>query len=121
MSEVVSPFQRSEEDALWSYLNDMAAELRTLKETLRTQNHVPKRDIYQSDTYFSFVTTLRERMQANTKKKHYPTIDIEGMKLGIDFKGLLYDKHTNRNLPRELAFEVYHTLYDKHLVKPFLN
>ncbi len=122
MSNVVSPFQRSENDALWSYVNEMAFELRGLREQVK-QRPVQQRsdDKYLSEAYFAFVTTLRGKMRANVEKKYYPTIRIDGMELGIDFNGLLYNKTTNRNLPRALAFDVYHKLYDHHLIKPYFK
>ncbi len=118
----MSPFQRSENDALWSYVNELASELRELREKLKTtalsENMTGK---YSSDDYFAFVTKLRGKMRADVEKNYYPSIKIDGMKLGIDFKGLLYDQKTQRTLPRILAFEVYHKLYDHHCVKPFFT
>lgn len=121
MSNVVSPFQRTEDEALWSYVNDMAAELRSLKDQLHQTPQRKYGSKYQSDEYFEFVTKLRGKMKANTEKNYYPTIRIDGMELGIDFKGLLYDKNTQRNLARELAFDVYHRLYDQHLIVPYFK
>jgi hypothetical protein len=126
MSNVVPPFQRSENDALWSYVNDMASELRELKNKLKetastspeTQQPTGK---YISEEYFAFVNTLRGKMRANTDKNYYPTIRIDGMELGIDFNGLLYDKTTQRTVARALAFDIYHKLYDHHIVKPFFK
>jgi hypothetical protein len=122
MSNVVPPSHRSENEALWSYVNDMASELRALREKLNTtgsSGHAT--DKYSSDKYFTFVTKLRGKMRANVEKNYYPSIKIDGMELGIDFKGLLYDRKTNRTLARALAFEVYHKLYDHHIVKPFFK
>jgi len=122
MSNVVPPFQRSENDALWSYVNEMASELKDLKAQLKkTALSQKETDKYTSDDYFTFVTRLRGKMRANVDKNYYPSIKIDGMELGIDFKGLLYDRKTNRTLPRTLAFEVYHKLYDHHSVKPFFK
>lgn len=119
---VVPPLQRSEDEALWSYVNDMAAELRGLQAQLKvTSVSNNTNDKYLSEAYFAFVTKLRGKMKANTEKNYYPTIRIDGMELGIDFNGLLYDKKTQRTLPRALAFEVYHTLYDHHLMKPYFK
>ena len=60
MSNAVPPFQRSENEALWSYVNDMASELRTLKAQLDVKavsNHADSK--YLSDDYFTFITKLR--------------------------------------------------------------
>ena len=122
MSNVIPPFQRSENEALWSYVSKMASELKELREKLATPT--PSRnasDKYSSEAYFAFVTKLRGKMRANVEKNYYPSINIDGMKLGIDFKGLLYDQKTKRTLPRALAFEVYHRLYDHHCTKPFFS
>jgi len=122
MSNVVPPFQRSENDALWSYVNEMASELRTLKTQLKEKPVSNNTDSkYLSDDYFSFVTKLRGKMKANVEKNYYPRIRIDGMELGIDFKGLLYDRKTNRTIPRALAFDVYHKLYDQHCIKPYFK
>ena len=122
MSNVVPPQQRSENEALWSYVNDMAEELRTLKANINhSSSSSDAQGKYNSEGYFEFVTKLRGKMRANVEKNYYPSIKIDGMKLGIDFKGLLYDRKTHRTLPRALAFEVYHKLYDHHLIKPFFQ
>jgi len=122
MGNVVPPFQRSENEALWSYVNEMASELRILKDKLNTTAHSEQiNNKYRSEKYFSFVTKLRDKMRANVETNYYPSIKIDGMKLGIDFKGLLYDKRTHKILPRVLAFEVYHRLYDHHCIKPYFS
>jgi len=122
MSNVVSPSHRSENEALWSYVNDMASELRDMKAQLKEKPVSGNTDSkYLSDDYFSFVTKLRGKMKANVEKNYYPRIRIDGMELGIDFKGLLYDRKTNRTIPRALAFDVYHKLYDQHCVKPYFK
>ena len=121
MSNVVPPSQRSENEALWSYMNSMAEELRTLKSKIKNPTTFDTMSKYSSDEYFTFVTKLRGKMKANVEKNYYPSIKIDGMELGIDFKGLLYDRKTNRTLARALAFEVYHKLYDHHIVKPFFK
>ena len=121
MSNVVPPKHRTEDEALWSYVNDLAEELRALKAKLHQSPRTNEADPYCSEAYFEFVTKLRGKMRANVEKNYYPSIKIDGMKLGIDFKGLLYDRKTHRTLPRALAFEVYHKLYDHHLQKPFFK
>ena len=123
MSHLVSPpSQRSENEVLWSYVSDMTEEIRKLRTQIKgTQKAVQEQDKYKSESYFSFVTQLRGKMRANVDKNYYPKIRIDGMELGIDFNGLLYDRRTSRTLPRALAFEVYHKLYDHHLVKPFFK
>ena len=121
MSNVVPPRHRTEDEALWSYVNDMAEELRALKEKLHQSPGTTQADQYQSEAYFEFVTKLRGKMRANVEKNYYPTIRIDGLELGIDFKGLLYDRSNNRTLPRALAFEVYHKLYDHHVKNPFFK
>ena len=122
MSHIVPPFQRSDNEALWSYVNSMAEELRAVKAELnRTAAASNTQNKYYSDAYFSFVTKLRGKMRANVEKNYYPSIKIDGMELGIDFNGLLYDRKTSKTLPRALAFEVYHKLYDHHLVKPLFK
>ncbi len=123
MSNVIPPpYQKSENEALWSYINDMASEVRTLKEQLKSTEVSNNTDgKYLSDDYFSFVTKLRGKMKANVEKNYYPRIRIDGMEFGIDFKGLLYDRKTNRTIPRALAFDVYHKLYDQHCIKPYFK
>jgi len=121
MSNVVPSHHRTEDDALWSYVDSMAKELRELKAKLHQSQSNIQKISYQSDAYFEFVANLREKMRAHVEKNYYPKIRIDGMELGIDFKGLLYDRETNITLPRTLAFEVYHKLYDQHLIEPFFK
>ena len=122
MSSVVPPYQRSEHEALWSYIGEMTEEIRKLRAQVEeSEKTVRESDKYRSEDYFSFVMQLREKMRANVENNYYPKIRIDGMELGIDFKGLLYDRKTSKTLPRALAFEVYHKLYDQHLKKAFFK
>jgi hypothetical protein len=122
MSNVVPPLHRSENEALWSYVSRMAEELKAMKAELnKTTTVSTTQNKYHSEAYFTFVTKLRGKMRANVEKNYYPSIKIDGMELGIDFNGLMYDRKTSRTLPRALAFEVYHKLYDHHLVKPLFE
>ena len=96
MSNVIPPFQRSENEALLSYVTGSGTELRTLKAQLKEKPVSNNTDSkYLGDDYFSFVTKLRGKMKANVEKNYYPRIRIDGMELGIDFKGLLYPRNTD--------------------------
>jgi len=75
----------------------------------------------QSAAYFAFVEKLRVTMRADTDKGVYPEIDIDGMRLGVTFGGLLYDKITSLILPRDLAFAVYEKLFSMHRKSPIFD
>lgn len=124
MSSVVPPLHRSEDEALWQHVFALTQELKALKQQLQQKKTINTNmgvSQYGSNDYFLFVATLRNKMKANVEKKYYPSIRIDGKKLGMDFNGLLYDKKTNINLTKSLAFEVYHSLYDQHLIKPYFE
>lgn len=120
MSNVVQMNNSTETQALWNYISDLTNEIQTLKSQMQRNNSASHRNHrYNCDEYFTFIATLRKKMKAKVDKNHYPTIQINGMTLGIDFKGLLYNKKTQKILPKDLAFDVYHVLYDHHLDKPY--
>ena len=66
----------------------------------------------KSREYYRFVEALREKLYADIDKGIYPEISYDGRKLGVDAKGMIYDKSTQHLLPTYEAFEVYDFLYE---------
>jgi len=82
-------------------------EIKTILKEIRKTRAKPYRD----KAYFDFVDMLRKKMRADIANEKYPEIDYHGRKLGINFKGWIYDKETTKSLPAHEAFEVYRYLY----------
>ena len=95
-------------------LREMLNELKEIK-TLLSSNYkkTSKIDISLKE----FVAEFRKKMQPNTNINHYPEVEYKGRVLGVNFKGLLYDKATSNLITTQEAFEVYRYFYNEHLNK----
>jgi len=80
------------------WANEILSELRDIKELLNNTKESKK-----SLALNSFIKEFRISMKANSKN----TLLYAGKELGVNFKGLLYDKSNSRILPKDQAFEVY--------------
>jgi len=107
----------AEEKPVWA--REILEELQEIKTLLQEDKVQKKQSIraYHQDGLYQFIKGFRLSMRANTLKNIYPTFEYHERKLGIDFKGLLYDKKTTRILPREEAYRVYKYAYNaqKHV------
>jgi len=107
--EKIYATKQSDEPAWVAELRD---ELREIKILL--QNGVkPARKKRRSKAYFDFVNLLRERLKADTVKEIYPELEYKGKRIGVNFKGFLYDKETTKSLAAFEAFKVYEYFYEK--------
>jgi len=95
-------------------LREMLNELKEIK-TLLSSNYqkTSKIDISLKE----FVAEFRKNLQPNINTNHYPEVEYKGRVLGVNFKGLLYDKDTLNLITTQEAFEVYRYFYNKHLNK----
>ncbi len=81
---------------------------------LKTNTKVTKR---VNKNLMSFVNDFRNKMKPNVSKNHFPEVTYGDKKLGIDNRGLLYDKKTLRILHKDEAFEVYRYFYHQYINK----
>jgi len=96
-----------QEKPLWA--DELLSELREIKTLLKEQ----KKEIKKIDkNYYEFVKNFRQKMKADIANNIYPTFHYNDREFGVDFKGLLYDKQTQRTLPKNEAFEVYEYAYN---------
>lgn len=97
----------SEDKPAWA--NEILSELKEIKTLLKEQ----KTTINKIDkNYYEFIKSFRRSMRADVANNIYPTFNYNGRRLGVDFKGLLYDKETKRTIPKHEAFEAYRYAYE---------
>jgi hypothetical protein len=94
---------------LWA--DEILFELREIKDLLTKINRDKNSNRAKSSGYFAFVKKLRRELRADIQNNIYPEITYFHKKLGINFKGYLYDKQTQETLKKEEAFKVYEYLY----------
>jgi hypothetical protein len=92
--------------------NEIRSELKEIKALLKDMNN-PRRNKYKNKDYFTFVDELRKKLQADTEKEIYPELDYQGKRIGVNFKGFLYDKSTIKNVTSQEAFAIYEYFYAK--------
>ena len=97
----------AEEKPKWA--NEILNELQEIKLLLQEQ----KQQINKIDSnFYDFIKKFRISMKADIVNNIYPTFRYYNKELGVDFKGLLYDKKTSKILPREEAYKVYKYAYE---------
>lgn len=97
----------AEEKPNWA--SDILNELKEIKTLLKEQ----KTQITKIDNnFYDFVKKFRISMRADIVNNVYPTFTYMGRDLGVDFKGLLYDKKTSKILPKNEAFKIYRYAYE---------
>jgi len=99
----------AEDKPKWA--EEILTELREIKILLQEQKreHNTKNTI--SPSFYAFIKEFRVSMKADTINGIYPTYIYNNTKLGVDFKGLLYDKDSSRILSKEEAYRVYKDAY----------
>jgi len=93
-------------------LREMLNEIKEIKALLSSNYQKTSRiDISLKE----FVADFRKNLQPNINTNYYPEVEYKGRVLGVNFKGLLYDKSTLNLITTQEAFEVYRYFYNKHL------
>ncbi|WP_151899671.1 hypothetical protein [Sulfurimonas hydrogeniphila] len=102
----------SEEIPKWA--EQILIELKEIKSMLKEQKTVYKQQIHKSSNkeFYDFIDRFRKKMKADVVNKIYPTFEYNGKNIGIDFKGLLYDKKDLKLLSRSEAYMVYKYAYN---------
>ncbi len=98
---------RSEQ--ILSELNEIKSKVQEIKNLLSTRYKARRK---KDGQYYRFVEELRGRLYADVERGVYPEIAYRGRRLGVDAKGMVYDKSTQHILPTYEAFEVYDFLYE---------
>ena len=94
-----------------TWAKEILLELRRIRVVLEEGN-VQRQGM--NDDFREFVANFRAKMKANVNTNYYPEVTIEGRRIGVDHKGLLYDKQTLRLLNKADAFRIYSKLYKEH-------
>lgn len=91
-----------------NFAQEILNELKEIKSLLKNKQQPvniaqpnKKRGMYQ------FVKDLRISLKADTINNIYPEIDYHGTMLGVNFKGLLYEKKDLRVLSKYEALKAY--------------
>ncbi len=96
-----------QEKPVWA--DEILDELKEIKTLLQKQQKTVRKI---DKNYYEFVKIFRNSMKADVANNIYPTFYYKGKKLGVDFKGLLYDKDTQRPITKDEAFEAYRYAYE---------
>ena len=104
-------------DAKPPWVDELFNELQEIKVLLQEEKPLDmpysKKQFERIDSrFYAFVQSFREEMKANTTYGTYPTFVYGNKRLGVDFKGLLYDKESSKVLSRQEAFKVYRYAYE---------
>ncbi|WP_434580264.1 hypothetical protein MLC52_09925 [Sulfurimonas sp. NW15] len=102
----------SEEIPKWA--EQILTELKEIRNMLENQKNVSNQQVHTSSKreFYDFINRFRKKMKADVINKIYPTFEYNGKKIGIDFKGLLYDKKDLKLLSRSEAYMVYKYAYN---------
>jgi calcineurin-like phosphoesterase family protein len=92
------------------WANEILEELHEIKILLKKQKDKTKENISQD--FYSFIQKFRSSMKADVLNNKYPTFYYKNKRLGVDFKGLLYDKETSKILSKDEAYAVYRYAYN---------
>ncbi len=95
-------------ELMWQILS----ELEEIKRVLKDMEN-PRRNRRTNRDYYDFVNYFRERMRADMDKEVFPEVHYHNRRVGVNFKGHLYDKETTNVLPRIEAFALYEYYYEK--------
>jgi len=101
-------YQNNQEMPTWA--KQIINELKEIKTELRNID-TQKKPKETTQDYYTFINEFRNTLKAYND--FYPEVIYENRRLGINFKGHLYDKETTALLPRAEAFKVYEYFYSK--------
>lgn len=99
-------------ELLYTILEELAEIKQILKVSSKEYNKEYQKTL--PNEYYQFVEDFKLKMKEDVIKGVYPEIEFEGMRLGVNSRGLLYDKDTNQILPKYKAYEIYEKLYKEH-------
>ncbi|MBL0708241.1 MAG: hypothetical protein JJW00_04260 [Sulfurimonas sp.] len=60
------------------------------------------------------IKTLLKK-KTKTTKETLPVFEYQGRKMGLDAKGMLYDKETSMTISREEALKIYEFVYNQQV------
>jgi len=92
------------------WAKEILDELQQIRELL-VEHKSEKRAVDKQ--FYRFVKEFRESMRADVANNTYPTFYYNQRELGVDFKGLLYDKESLKILSTKEAFKIYKYAYHK--------
>ena len=87
------------------WAEEILSQLQDIKKLLLEQAVAPS--LSQQDRLYDFIKVFRTSMKADDTK----TFIYKNRKLGVNDRGLLYDKYTQKLLSRNEAFSVYRYAY----------
>ncbi len=102
-------YNNSINDGKWA--NEILHELKEIKQLLKENSKTTKK---VDKNLMEFVNEFRAKMKPDIESGNYPEVNYMGKRLGVDNRGLLYNKDTLRLLSRAEAFEAYKYFFQKY-------
>ena len=100
----------NDDKPIWAV--DILNELREIKELLQQTNSKNHNDTsYSKYKYYDFINKFRTSMRADVDNNIFPYITYNNRKLGVNFKGYLYDIDQSIPLSAKDAYDVYDYVY----------
>ena len=93
------------------WANEILYELKEIKQLLKENSKTTKK---VDKNLMEFVNEFRAKMKPDIESGNYPEVNYMGKRLGVDNRGLLYDKDTLRLLSRSEAFKAYKYFFQKY-------
>ena len=90
---------------------DILNELKSIRVLLEQNNTKTLNSVNDKNEYYEFIKQFRVSMRADVNNDTFPYIIYSNKKLGINFKGYLYDIDKSIPLSNKEAFEVYKYAY----------
>ena len=92
---------------------DILNELKSIRVLLEQNNRkVSNTNSSNNNEYYDFINKFRASMRADVDNDIFPYILYHNRKLGVNFKGYLYDKDKSTTLSSKEAFDVYKYIYE---------
>ncbi|MEO1927265.1 MAG: hypothetical protein ABGX26_01060 [Nautiliaceae bacterium] len=87
-------------------------ELRNIKFVLTSGREFQKEEKRKlNKAYYKFYYEFRERMKERPREGYFPEFEIDGKTYAINKNGLLYEKTSNKVLPKSEAFKIYEKIF----------
>lgn len=105
--------ERKNYEQVLSELKEIKAMLRMvlMSEVVQTK----KASSIDHDKYIKFVNDFRRKMQPDTILGIYPEFHYGKQRLGIDFRGYIYNKDSSETLSALEAKKIYRWLYENKM------
>jgi len=112
-------FEANEKDDK-EILQVILEEIAEIKQILKLNPKEYKKEYKKSlpDDFFEYVRRFKAEMKEDEIYGIYPEVEIDGLRIGVNSNGELYDKSNNKILPKYKSDAILEKLYNNyHIVK----